>query len=88
MKLKFSCEAVEIDDEIICVPVGEKAVNTNGVLKVNQTGYEIIKLLENDTTPEKITDELTAKYDETDRQTIYDYVCRTIDMLRDYSLIE
>ena len=87
MKMKCELEKVEIDDEIVCVPVGAGAEIFHGILKLNETGYEIVQLLEKETTPEQITDILSAKY-ETDRQTISRYVENTIDLLRDHALIE
>jgi UDP-2-acetamido-2,6-beta-L-arabino-hexul-4-ose reductase len=46
MKLKYLLEATELDDELICVPVGPGAEAAEGVLKLNESGYEIVKLLE------------------------------------------
>ena len=45
MKLNYTFEFVDLDDEIIMVPIGANAEQVHGVLKVNKTGQEIISLL-------------------------------------------
>lgn len=87
MKLKYMLEPTELDDELICVPVGPGAEKMQGVLKVNATGYEIVKLLESDTTTSAIVDALAAKY-ETDRATLTGYVEKFVAALRESGMIE
>ena len=87
MKLKYLLEATELDDELICVPVGPGAEEMQGVLKLNASGYEIVKLLENNTTPEAIVDALAAQY-QTDRATLANYVDKFVNALRESGLIE
>ena len=87
MKLKYMLEATELDDELICVPVGPGAEAAEGVLKLNESGYEIVKLLENDTTLDAIVDALAAKY-QTDRATLVNYVEKFVNALRESGMIE
>lgn len=87
MKLKYLLEATELDDELICVPVGPGAEDVQGVLKLNASGYEIVQLLENDTTPDAIVDALAAKY-QTDRATLENYVAKFVNALRESGMIE
>lgn len=87
MKLKYLLEATELDDELICVPVGPGAEEVQGVLKLNASGYEIVKLLENDTTPDAIVDALAAKY-QTDRATLENYVAKFVNALRESGMME
>lgn len=87
MKLKYMLEATELDDELICVPVGPGAENMQGVLKVNATGYEIVQLLEQDTDVETMVNALAAKY-QTDRATLSAYVEKFVAALRESGMIE
>ena len=63
MRLKIQLETVEIEDSIIAVPVGEQASIYQGVIKLNEVGADILHLLNNDITEEKIADELEGKYE-------------------------
>ena len=87
MKLKYLLEATELDDELICVPVGPGAEEAQGVLKLNASGYEIVKLMENETTVEAIVDALAAQY-QTDRATLVNYVEKFVGALRESGMIE
>lgn len=87
MKLKYLLEATELDDELICVPVGPGAEEVQGVLKLNASGYEIVQLLEQDTTQDAIVDALAAKY-QTDRATLANYVAKFVGVLRESGMIE
>ena len=87
MKLKHSFEAIDMGDEIIFVPVGDGAVQVNGVLKTNKAGYEILELLKSDTTKKQIVDILAAKYDN-DQCDLTSYVCDVLGKLRSANLLE
>ena len=86
MKLKYTFEAVDMGDEIVCVPVGEGASEMHGVLKINKEGQEILELLKEETTEEQIVNTLAAKY-QNDRTVLIEYVRNTIDSLRGAGLI-
>ena len=62
MKTKYAFEIMELDDGIVAVPVGEGAESFRGLLKLNETGLKILKLLESDSTEEMIVDELIKEY--------------------------
>lgn len=87
MKLRCAFEMVNMENEIIGVPVGENAHLIRGVLKLNKEGQEIIELLKNDTTEALIEDTLIAKYDN-NRSDLVDYVRKTLAVLRCNGLIE
>ena len=86
MKLKYTFENVNMGDEIISVPVGDGASEVHGVLKMNESGREIMELLQDETTEEKILDYLTAKY-ENSREELAVNVRETIAKLREAGLI-
>ena len=62
MKLKYRFENVEMDDEIVCVPVGNGANSVQGVLKTNHEGKEVLDLLQEETTEEAVVNALHTKY--------------------------
>ncbi len=86
MKLKCKFEAVDMGDEIICIPVGRNASQVQGVLKVNKEGYEILKMLEKDTSYRKIVKTLSARYDN-EQEELAEFVREMIDSLRKTGLI-
>lgn len=87
MKLKYSFEAVDMGDEIIFVPVGDKASEVHGVLKLNAEGKEVVEALKEDTTKEKIVQMLAPKYNN-DHTELARYVQNVIDILNNANLLE
>lgn len=63
MKLKFNVETMELDDQIVAIPVGENASVYKGVIKLNETASFMLKLLENDVSEETIINALKENYD-------------------------
>ena len=63
MKAKYCFEIMDLDDELVAVPIGEGADAFHGVLKVNETAAAILKIMEQDTTEERIVDSLMQEYD-------------------------
>lgn len=86
MKLKYTFDMVDMGDEIICVPVGERAAGVHGVLRLNREGLEIMGLLKEETTEENVVTALAAKY-ENDRAVLAGYVRSVVDCLRNTGLI-
>ncbi len=80
MKAKYTFEIMDLDDGLVAVPVGDQAEHFNGVLKVNESGVEILKLLEQETTEETIVKSLLEKYDG-DEKEISGFVHEFIDKL-------
>ena len=69
MRLRYKFSMMDMGGEIAAVPVGKNAQEFRGMLKVNDVSAEILKLLEEDTTPEKVHASLKEKYpDSTDRE--------------------
>lgn len=87
MKTKYVFEIMELDDSCVAVPIGINSTQFNGVLKVNETGAAILKLLEKDTTEDKIIDELLKEY-EGDREQVLRFVHDYLQKLIAEGLIE
>ena len=62
MRAIYSFEFLELDDGLVAVPVGVGADQFSGVLKVNESAIVILKMLENDTTEEKILENVLMEY--------------------------
>lgn len=87
MKLKYSLETVEMENEIVAVPVGESARNMRGVLKLNEPGKEICELLKKDISEKEIIDQLDAVY-ENDRNNLEGLVHNFIEQMRGYGMLD
>lgn len=77
MKTKCVFEIMELDDSIIAVPIGINGKQFSGVLKVNETAAAILKLLEKETTEDKLVDDLLKEYDGEKEQIsvfVHDYI--------------
>lgn len=86
MRLKYQLETMEIEDDIVAVPVGNGAEEVHGVFKLNKEGAEILKLLEKETTENAIVEYLKEKY-ENDPKSIKELVNKFIEDLQEYELI-
>ena len=87
MKLKYSFECIDVDDEIIAVPVGKNSKGIHGVLKLNKTGKEILDLLTCDTSEERIVNALADRYED-DREQLISYVQAAVDALHKAGLLD
>ena len=82
MKLKCDFEIVEMDNEVIAVPIGDGASQVKGVIKMNKSGQEI----KNDTTEEKIVAVLSNRYED-EIQRISGYVHEVVYTMHKADLI-
>lgn len=81
MKLKYTFENVELDDETMAIPVGEGADSLHAVLRLNDTASDILKLLKNETTEEQVVAEMLKMY-EADRDTMAKHVHAFVEKLQ------
>lgn len=63
MKVKPGYMIREVAGYNVVVPVGDAAMNFNGMINLNETGAFLWKLLEEDTDEEKLVGALLAEYD-------------------------
>lgn len=63
MKSKYSFEKMELDGDIVAVPVGEGAAELHAVLNVNEEAMRILELLQEETTEENIVAQLLKEYE-------------------------
>lgn len=62
MKLKYSFEIMELDDEIVAVPVGRNANELHSILNLNEVGKRIIEILHEEITEEDLVSRLLSEY--------------------------
>lgn len=62
------------------VAVGDDAKLLNGMLQLNEVGYDIVSLMTNDISKDEIIENVLENYD-TDRDTATQYVDEVIDYL-------
>ena len=65
MKLAVEMAIMDMDGEISAVAVGEDSVKFHGMLRLNESAADIIRLLAEDTTPEQILAAMREKYPDT-----------------------
>ena len=87
MKAKYTFEFVKMDDCRVAVPVGDGADQFHGVLKVNETGMAILKLLENEISEEQIVEGIMDQF-EGDPGQIREHVMEFLDTLKEEGLID
>lgn len=63
MHLKYTFDKMELNGQIIAVPVGDNANDYHGVVKMNGTADTIFDLLKEETTEENIIDTMAENYD-------------------------
>ncbi len=62
MKIKDNFVLQELADEYIVVPVGEDAERLHGIIRLNETGAFLWKMLLKDQTENDLLNALTAQY--------------------------
>ncbi len=87
MKLKYTFEITELDNQIIAVPVGDNAMNFRGVVVLNEYGAAIMERLKEETTINKVVESLLEEYEGT-KEKLTDFVEQFVEKLKDEELIE
>ena len=77
---------MELDGEIIGVPVGNNASDLHAVLNLNEEAMRILELLMKETTEKNIVDQLVKEYDGTEAE-IASAVHTFIEQLRQEGLL-
>ena len=88
MKLAVEMAVMELDGEWNAVAVGEDSTKFHGMLRLNETAADIIKLLADDTDEETINRELAQKYTATSPDEIAKFVKEYLGQLRDAGLLK
>ena len=81
MRLRYNFAIMEMDGEIAAVPVGDNCNEFHGMLKINDVSAEILRLLSEDTTPEKVLEALLNKYPEATDQEVGEQLAAFLNKL-------
>ena len=87
MKIKDNFMLRQIRDDWVVVPMGERLTEFNGIIKLNETGAFIWRLLEYETTKEKILSAILAEYDIDDTNALKEIVL-FLNTLKESDLLE
>lgn len=87
MKIKEGFMLREVAGNNIVVGVGERSLDFNGIINVNETGAEIWKLFQQDTTPEAAAKAMTEEF-EVNYETALNDVNEFVEKLRKSELID
>lgn len=63
MRIKDDLMLRQISEDWIIVPMGERLSEFNGIMKINETGAFLWKLLEEGATKEVLVDQLVNEYE-------------------------
>jgi len=87
MRLRYKFSMMDMGDEIAAVPVGDNSGEFHGMLKVNEVSADILRQLEEDTTPEKVHEYLIAKYPDSTEQEIGEQLASFLNRLIEEKLL-
>jgi len=86
VKLKYAFEYMDLDDEIVAVPIGNEVDSFQGVIKLNESAALIMKLLQNECTEDSLLEALTKEYDGS-REVLASAIKRCISKLQSNGLL-
>ena len=87
MKSKYLFEKMELDGQIVAVPVGENAGDLHAVLNLNEEAMSILECLKEETTEEEIVKKLLTEYEGTEAE-LLPMVHEFIELMRKEGLLE
>ena len=86
MRLKDDFILHNTGDDFVIIATGEAAKNFNGMIKLNNMGGEIVTLLKNEITEEKVVKAIVDKY-EVDYDTAKEDITNLLSSLRKVGII-
>ena len=86
MKLKYEFEKVEMDGQIMAVPIGDSADELHAMLRLNETAAFILDQLKEETTEDKVA-EAACKSFEGDEGKIKAYVHDFLGILSEQNFL-
>ena len=87
MKLKYTFTVMELDDQIMAIPIGEGADELHGVVKLNDTAAAIFNKLSEETSEDEIVKSLLEEYDISEDE-LKNFVHEYIGELNEAGLLE
>ena len=88
MKLKYEFELMEMDEQTVALPIGEESEGAiHGIVKLNDSGAFIFKLLAEETTEDAIVAAMKKEYNASEEQ-IRAFVRGFVDSLAKQGLVD
>ncbi len=87
MKIKNDYVLRKVADNAVLVPIGKSAVDFNGMIKLNDTGAYLFKLIQKGADEQSLVDNLVTEYDVSKQKALND-VSAFIKKLRDADIVE
>lgn len=87
MKLKYEFEQVEIDGEIMAVPVGENSGDLHSMLHLNETAAFILDCLKEEMSVDELAEKALKQY-EGDKAEITEYIRDYVKKLEENGILE
>ena len=87
MKLKQMYETMDLDDQVIAIPLGDREDGYHGVVKLNETGAFIFNLLRKEISEEEIIQAVQREYN-AQVEKVCDDVRECIEALQSKGLLE
>lgn len=86
MKIKSGFLLRPMADAFVVVPIGDTAVDFNGIISLNDTGAFLWKLMEDDTDKKTLLKKITDEYD-IDADTAMTHIDKFIQKIKDADLL-
>ena len=87
MKLKYEFEIMDLDDQIIAVPIGDGASELHGVIKMNGSASKVFQLLKEEVKESEIIKRLIVEYNDSPEAQIREYVHSIILLFKEKGII-
>lgn len=88
MKLRYEFSIMDMDGELVAVPVGEGAEKIHGIIKLNPVAAEIFEQLKEETDPARVHRYLREKYPDSTDDEIGPYLASFLSKLYREGLLE
>ena len=88
MRLKYNFEFIEMDDELVAVPVGDNANEFHGMIKINDVTKEMLELIKESNKPEEVLDKLLKNHPEEKKNELGQYLCDFLNTLIKEGILE
>ena len=88
MKLAVNMAVMKMEDEYSAVAVGKDSSKFHGMLRLNETGADIVKLLAKDITRAELEKALQKKYADSKPEEISSFLGDFLKQLKDEGLLK
>lgn len=88
MKLRFEFSIMDMDGELVAVPVGEGAEQLHGIIKLNPVAADIFEQLKEETDPARVHRYLKGKYPDSSDDEIGRFLAAFLSKLYREGLLE